>query len=83
MKPASSLAIRNAARWIHLGGAAWLGTFVYSPLGSSNPFRLATQVVVIPLLTMTGLLLWKQAQLRNLLGPLIGRPRESRSATGS
>ncbi|MBC8070191.1 MAG: hypothetical protein IAG13_17790 [Deltaproteobacteria bacterium] len=80
MTTMSSSTIRNASRWIHLVGAAWLGAFIYSPLVEVAAFRVATQFAVVPALTLTGLVLWKQAQLRNLLRTVLARHDRSRPA---
>jgi thiosulfate reductase cytochrome b subunit len=53
--------LRQWVRWIHIAGAALIGTFVYSPWRHDSWFVLTMQVAVIPLLTLTGLALWKQA----------------------
>ncbi len=50
---------RNIIRIIHLIGAAAIGTFIYSPYGDITWFKLLTQAGIIPLLTLTGLWLWK------------------------
>lgn len=50
---------RNIIRIIHLIGAAAIGTFVYSPYGDLEWFKLAMQAGVIPLLTLSGMWLWK------------------------
>lgn len=55
-------------RVLHLLAAGVIGTFVYSPWGQDPGFRLATQAVVIPLLAVSGLMLWKQAAAMRLLG---------------
>lgn len=50
---------RNVIRIIHLIGAAAIGTFVYAPYGELEWFKLAMQIGVIPILTLTGIWLWK------------------------
>ena len=50
---------RNIIRIIHLIGAAAIGTFVYSPYGDLEAFKMAMQIVVIPVLSLSGLWLWK------------------------
>lgn len=55
---------RNIVRIIHLIGAAAIGTFIYSPYGGSQWLQLLVQVGVIPLLTLTGLWLWKPKWFR-------------------
>jgi hypothetical protein len=58
--------LRNTTRVIHLIGAAWLGTFVYSPWASNPWFLAATRFGLVPLLTLTGLVLWKQGAVQRL-----------------
>ena len=50
---------RNIIRIIHLIGAAAIGTFIYSPYGDIAWFELLMQAGIIPLLTLTGIWLWK------------------------
>ncbi|WKN43377.1 hypothetical protein [Tunicatimonas pelagia] len=49
----------NTLRWIHLIGAALIGTYVYSPWSQLNGFTLLMQLTVIPALTLTGFWMWK------------------------
>jgi len=55
---------RNIIRIIHLVGAAAIGTFVYAPVGQVAWFVLLMQAIIIPLLTLTGLWLWKPKWFR-------------------
>lgn len=50
---------RNIVRITHLVGAAAMGTFIYSPYRDSIGSLLLMQVGVIPLLTLTGLWLYR------------------------
>ncbi|MBP2833801.1 hypothetical protein J8281_16515 [Aquimarina sp. U1-2] len=50
---------RNTLRWLHIIAAAAIGTFIYSPWASIEWFALTIQVLVIPVLTITGLWMWK------------------------
>jgi hypothetical protein len=72
---------RNLHRVIHLIGGAVLGTFIYSPLRDVPWFCLATQAVVVPLVTMTGLWLWKGHALRSWLRRANARPAAAPDAT--
>lgn len=55
---------RNVIRITHLVGAAAIGTYIYSPLAELEWFRLTMQVLVIPLLTITGIWMWKPKWFR-------------------
>lgn len=56
--------LRTLTRWIHLIGAAAIGTYVYAPWHNMAWFTLLMQLVIIPSLTLTGLWLWKGHLLR-------------------
>lgn len=55
---------RNLMRWIHLLGSVAIGTFVYSPWRNEPGFVLSMRVLVIPLLTLTGLWMWQGSRLK-------------------
>ena len=55
---------RNILRWAHLIGALLIGTYIYSPLSELLWFQLLMQVAVIPILTLTGLWMWKPQWFR-------------------
>jgi hypothetical protein len=59
--------IRFLARSVHLLAAAALGLHVYGPLHMGEALRPALQFVLFPLVALTGIALWKQAQIRRLL----------------
>lgn len=56
--------LRALTRWIHLLGAAAIGTYVYAPWHDLVWFTLLMQIIVIPGLSLTGLWLWKGHLLR-------------------
>jgi hypothetical protein len=60
------MTLRNTTRLLHFIAAGWLGTFIYSPWGTNPTFLLATRLGLVPLLSVTGLVLWKQAALQRL-----------------
>lgn len=60
-------AFRKIARLVHFVMAALLGTFIYSPWSSNPSFANITMWVVIPLLTLTGLFMWKQGPIMKAL----------------
>ena len=51
--------MRNILRWVHLLGAGAIGTYIYSPWSQSEGFTLLMQAGIIPVLTLTGLWMWK------------------------
>lgn len=59
---------RSLMRWIHLLGAAAIGTYVYAPWRETGWFTLFMQLVILPSLTLTGLWMWKGHLLRKIEG---------------
>jgi len=55
---------RNILRWIHIIGAASIGTFIYAPWKDVLWFALLNQAIIIPALTITGLWMWKPMWFR-------------------
>ncbi len=53
--------LRKVLRIIHFICAALLGTYVYSPWNNEPLFANFIMFGVIPLMTISGLLMWKQA----------------------
>lgn len=54
-------------RAVHLVLATTLGAFLYSPLSSVQGSELVLQVIVFPLLTLSGLFMWKGHVIRTRL----------------
>lgn len=54
---------RKVSRIIHLLMAALLGTFIYSPLSSNTEFANFVMWVAIPLVSITGVFMWKQGAI--------------------
>lgn len=63
----SNKALRNTFRWFHIVGSIIIGTYIYSPYTSNEAFTLIVQVGVIPLLGVTGVLMWQQAKVSKFL----------------
>jgi hypothetical protein len=59
--------LRQLLRVIHVVGAILIGTFVYSPWSSLPWFLSLMQFVVIPVLTLSGVVMWQQASVVRLL----------------
>ncbi len=54
-----SKGLRQWVRALHLVAAALLGTFVYSPWSSDPTFAASVRWIGFPLLTASGLFLWR------------------------
>jgi cytochrome oxidase assembly protein ShyY1 len=63
----SNKTLRVTLRWIHIIGSALIGTFVYSPLRSDSGFTALMQLVVIPVLLLTGIGMWQQPRLAKFI----------------
>lgn len=74
---------RDIQRVTHLISAAALISYVYLPLGSAPFVTTLMQLVVVPVLGATGMLMWQLPQLRRWFqGTRTGEPRsESRVAS--
>jgi hypothetical protein len=55
---------RKIIRMLHIIGAILIGTFIYSPYGSIEWFQAMIKFAVIPLLSISGLLLYKPKLLK-------------------
>jgi hypothetical protein len=76
------LSNRNLNRSIHVGLGALLGCYVYWPEFREHPAgAIVTQAVVLPLVTLSGLWLWKGKQvlraLRGRAAPAVAVPVDS------
>lgn len=59
----SGATLRTITRLIHLVGSALIGTFVYSPWSDLPWFVLLMQVGVIPVLVLSGIVMWQQGRI--------------------
>lgn len=55
---------RKIIRILHLIGAILIGIFIYSPYSSIEWFQTMIKLVVVPLLSVSGLLLYKPKLLK-------------------
>lgn len=55
---------RTIIRAFHLVGAAIIGTFVYAPWHDVQWFVLLNQAVVVPLLSLSGIWMWKGHRIK-------------------
>ena len=58
---------RMIFRSIHIIGAALVGTYIYSPWSSLDWFTLLNQVVVVPMLSLSGIWMWKGQKIKAAL----------------
>ncbi|MEP5570038.1 MAG: hypothetical protein ABJN62_19515 [Halioglobus sp.] len=58
---------RNILRTFHLAGAAIIGTYIYSPWSNLEWFTLLNQVIVVPLLSLSGIWMWKGQSIKAAL----------------
>jgi hypothetical protein len=59
--------LRNNMRLLHLITAGVVGTFIYSPWSADPTFAFATRWIVLPILIITGFVMWQQPRLTKLL----------------
>jgi hypothetical protein len=55
--------LRTLLRWAHIGEAAFLAVYLYSPLRTDPIWTDVAQFVVFPLATLSGLWMWQQARI--------------------
>lgn len=63
----SNKQLRNLTRIIHLITAVLIGLAIYSPLRADPTFMLLSQVLIIPVLTISGVVMWQQPKIMKLL----------------
>jgi hypothetical protein len=56
----SNKQLRNIVRLVHLIIAALIAAFVYSPLRLNDTFTSVVQLVVLPVLIVSGIVMWQQ-----------------------
>jgi hypothetical protein len=71
----SNKQFRSVMRWVHVVGGALIFTFIYSStLNDIALFEAAIKFAIIPILGISGILLWQQPRVMKLLK---GRRRSS------
>lgn len=60
----SNRRLRSIVRWLHIIGGSLIATFIYAPWGLAPLFVGLMRWGVIPLLVLSGMLLWQQAWLK-------------------
>lgn len=68
----TSRTLRPLLRWVRIIAGSLVATVIYSALRESEAFVLLVQVVLLPVLILTGISMWQQARLRKLLGRSCG-----------
>jgi hypothetical protein len=76
----SNKQIRDIQRVTHLAAALVVVCCIYIPSGSVPLLTTVVQFAVLPLLALTGMLMWQWTRLRKWLIPFLGsRPRPERN----
>ncbi len=63
----TAASIRLALRTLHLVIGGIVGAYIYAPWGQEPAFVSTVKIGFIPLLALSGLLMWKQAWLRKIM----------------
>ncbi len=66
---------RNTLRLVHLIVAGLMAVFIYSPLRLDDTFAAVIQALVVPIVVITGVVMWQQPLVMKLLNR--GRRAES------
>jgi hypothetical protein len=75
---ATTKAVRDRLRLAHLGEAAVLAAYVYTPLGDISTVRAVVRVGLLPAMVLSGVVMWKLPALRSR-----PRRRAGRSPVGA
>lgn len=59
--------LRQILRWAHIGEAAFLGAYVYSPLHNDPLWTNIARFGVFPLAALGGVWMWQQARIGRAL----------------
>ncbi|MGR5284218.1 hypothetical protein ACP3V5_02765 [Vibrio maritimus] len=69
--------MRQILRWVHIVCALFLGTALYSPLQNNEAFMTLTLFGLVPIVAITGIMMWKQGKLMKF----VNRNRELENTT--
>jgi len=58
---------RTILRYSHLFAGMLNVFFIYTPLGDVLAFQLLVQIILVPVIIITGVWMWKQARMRKLV----------------
>ena len=64
----AQIKMRVILRWVHVVLGLVIMCYIYSPFHVSPWFQIAVKFVVIPVITLSGLWLWKFAQFNKFFG---------------
>lgn len=63
----SNKRMRDIQRFVHLAMGVFLIVYIYTPLGDLRPFESLVRLIIIPILVVTGILMWQLPRLRKRL----------------
>jgi hypothetical protein len=74
---------RTILRYTHLLAGMLNVFFIYTPLGDVREFELLVQIILVPVIVITGVWMWQQARVRKLLakGSRQGESQEVRNSS--
>ncbi|MBL8095259.1 MAG: hypothetical protein JNL73_13910 [Anaerolineales bacterium] len=75
----SNKQLRNVVRLVHLAIAVLIGAFAYSPLRLNDTFAAIVQLIVVPVLIVSGIVMWQQPLVIKWLNR--GRSQEQQKTT--
>ena len=58
---------RTILRYSHLLAGMLNVFFIYTPLGEVREFELLVQIILVPVIILTGVWMWQQARVRRLI----------------
>lgn len=61
--------VRLALRWMHILCALLVGAVLYSPLKANEMFMTLTLFVLVPVVAITGVMMWKQRESHEVPSP--------------
>jgi hypothetical protein len=71
---------RTILRYSHLLAGMLNVLFIYTPLGDVWAFQLLVQIILVPVIIITGVWMWQQARVRKLIAKRLrqgGGPRRA------
>ena len=74
---------RTILRYTHLVAGLLNVFFIYTPLGDVREFELLVQIILVPVIVITGVWMWQQARVRKLIakGSRRGESQEVRNSS--
>ena len=74
---------RTILRYTHLVAGLLNIFFIYTPLGDVAEFQLLVQIILAPVIVITGVWMWQQARVRKLIakGVRRGKSQEVRNSS--